>query len=87
MKSLIYGFLFVFLALLSVPTTADAFSRRSHGSEVTQGQTVTAPKTTTTENGGVSPTAVPEPPVLLLMSLGIGLFALGSAIMGLRKAS
>lgn len=85
---LIYGSLVVFLALLCFPITADAFSRRSHGSEVTQSQTVTAPvKPATVYNGDGSPTAVPEPPVLLLMSLGVGLFALCSALMGFRKQS
>jgi hypothetical protein len=88
MKTLIYGFLLVGLTLLSLPTTADAFSRRSHGSEVTQSQAVTVPlKAGTIETRDVSPTAVPEPPVLLLMGIGLGVFASCSAIWGcLRQA-
>jgi hypothetical protein len=86
MKSLISGFLLVGLTLLWLPTTADAFSRRSHGSEVTQSQAVTVPlKADTIETRDVSPTAVPEPPVLLLMGIGLAVFALCSAIKGYRR--
>lgn len=72
MKITIYCSLFVLLALMSFPITADAFSRRSHHSDFSQSQAVTAPLQT----ADVSPNAVPEPPVLLLMSIGIGLLAL-----------
>jgi hypothetical protein len=82
MKTLIYGSVLVLLALLSFPTTSDAFSRRSSGSEVAAFQATTAP-TTGTNNAQ----AVPEPPVVLLMSVGLGLFALGYAIREFRKQS
>ncbi|HKT36145.1 MAG TPA: PEP-CTERM sorting domain-containing protein [Nitrospira sp.] len=88
MKVLIYGSLFALLTFLNLPTAADAFSRRSNHSEVTQSQTVTAPlKSATIGSNDVSAMAVPEPPVLMLMSIGIGLFALGLAIKFLRKQS
>ena len=75
MKHLIYGSVFVFLTLTLLPVTADAFSRRSHSSEVmpTQ-QTTTLNRTTSTETQNVSAQAVPEPPALLLMTIGVGLF-------------
>jgi hypothetical protein len=68
MKTFIYGLLFVFLTLLSWPTTSDAFSRRSSGSEVAPMQAATTPVTTA---NNVSAQSVPEPPVLLLMSIGL----------------
>jgi hypothetical protein len=86
MKTLVYGSVLVLLALLSLPTTSEAFSRRSSGSEVAPNQAVTTPvRTATTEN--VSSQSVPEPPVLLLMSIGLGVFALCSAIKAFRKQS
>ena len=85
MKTLAYCCLFVLLTALSFPTTSEAFSRRSKGSEVAPNQSLTTPvKTATTENG-VSAQSVPEPPVLLLMSIGLGLFALGAGIKAVRK--
>ena len=75
MKILTYCSVFVLLSLLSFPITAEAFSRRSHSSEITQSQAVTAPLNTL-QTQDVSAQAVPEPPVLLLMSIGIGLLAL-----------
>lgn len=84
MKTLTYGSLLVLLALLSLPTTSEAFSRRSSGSEVAPMQATTTPVTTT---NNVSAQSVPEPPVVLLMSVAIGLFALGYAINGFRKQS
>jgi hypothetical protein len=83
MKTLIYGSVLVLLTLLSLPTTSEAFSRRSSGSEVAPMQAATTPVTTRTNDAQ----AVPEPPVVLLMSVGVGLFALGSAIRGFRKQS
>jgi hypothetical protein len=86
MKQVTYFGLVVLVTLLFLPPTADAFSRRSHGSEVNQSQAVTVPlRADTIETSDVSPKAVPEPPVLLLMSIGLGAFALGSMIMRFRK--
>lgn len=86
MKTQTYCGLVVLAAFLSLPTASDAFSRRSHHSEATQSQSVTVPlRVDTTESGGVSPTAVPEPPVLLLMTIGLGVFALCSAIRKFRR--
>jgi hypothetical protein len=86
MKTLIYGSLFMLVTLVSLPTTSDAFSRRSHHSEVSQSQAVTRPlNTSTTENGNVSSQAVPEPPALLLMSVGVGLFGIAYAVRRFQK--
>jgi hypothetical protein len=90
MKVLIYGSVLVLLTLLSLPTTSDAFSRRSKSSEVAP---VTTPlRAATTETNGTNGTngsaaAVPEPPVLLLMTIGLGLFAVGYAVRKTRKES
>lgn len=86
MKIFMYGFVLVFLALLSLPTPSDAFSRRSSNSDFAPNQFVTTPaRTGSSEN--ISAQSVPEPPVLLLMSIGLGVFALGSAIKAFRKQS
>ena len=86
MKTSIYCCLFLLLAFLWLPATADAFSRRSSHSEVTQSQSVTSPlNSQTSGTNDVSAQAVPEPPVLMLMSIGIGAFALGAAIKAFRK--
>jgi hypothetical protein len=88
MKAWMYVAVVLFLTLLSLPTTSDAFSRRSGGSEVAPIQSVTTPmRTGTIENNNVSAQAVPEPPVLLLMSIGLGVFGLGYAIKGYRNQS
>ena len=81
MRTFIYSSVFLFLVLLSLPTTSEAFSRRSHNSEVGPMQATTVPVNGTSTNG--SPQAVPEPPVLMLMSIGLGVFGLGFAL--LRK--
>jgi len=88
MKQGTYWGLVAFATLLFLPPTADAFSRRSHHSETMQTQTVTVPILTDKagEGGDVSPRAVPEPPVLFLMSIGLGVFALCSVIRRARKA-
>jgi hypothetical protein len=86
MTQITYWGLVVFMTLLSLPPTADAFSRRSHHSEVMQTQSVTVPALADTIDGkDVSARAVPEPPALLLMSIGLGAFALCSAIKRFRK--
>jgi hypothetical protein len=83
MKTWGSGFVLILLALLSLPTTSDAFSRRSSGSDFAPNQLVTTPVTTATTDAQ----AVPEPPVLLLMTLGLGLFALGAGMKAVRKRS
>jgi hypothetical protein len=85
MKSFILGSVLVLATLLSLPTTSDAFSRRSSGSDFTPMQGTTTPVNTNTSNASAQ--AVPEPPVVLLMSIGLGVFALGYAVRGLRKQS
>jgi hypothetical protein len=84
MKTFIYSSVLVLLAIVSLPTTSEAFSRRQSGSEIGLTQAVTS-NTITTNN--VSAQAVPEPPVLLLMSIGLGVFALVSAIKKYQKPS
>jgi len=84
MKTFIYGVALVLLTLLSLPTTSEAFSRRSSNSEVAQSQAVTTPLN---QNGNVSAQAVPEPPVVFLMSIGLGVFAVAFAIRNLSKQS
>ena len=78
MRTFIYSSVFLFLVLLSLPTTSEAFSRRSHDPEVGPMQATTAPVNGTSTN--VSAQAVPEPPVLMLMSVGLGVFGLGFAL-------
>ena len=78
MRTFIYSSVFLFLVLLSLPTTSEAFSRRSSGSEVAGLQGTTAPVNGTSTNGSAQ--AVPEPPVLMLMSIGLGVFGLGFAL-------
>ncbi len=85
MKTLMYVSVVALLTLLSLPTTSDAFSRRSSSSDFTPMQGTTAPVNTNTSNASAQ--AVPEPPVLLLMSIGLGVFGLGYAIKGYRKQS
>ena len=85
MKSFTYGSLLVLAILLSLPTTSEAFSRRSSGSDFVPMQGTTTPVNTNTSD--VSAQAVPEPPVVLLMSIGLGILALGYGVKGLRKRS
>ena len=81
MNKLIYGSALVLAVLLSLPATSDAFSRRSSSTEMGPGP-VNAPVQATT-----SAQAVPEPPVLLLMSIGVGIFGLGYAVQRFRNQS
>jgi hypothetical protein len=76
-KLLLGSTLTLFLAtLVSLPGSADAFSRRPQPSEVSQNQT----RTTQLENGqdqdGKPTVSVPEPTTLMLLGSGVGLFML-----------
>ena len=64
--------------VLSFPVTSDAFSRRSHHSEM--GPQTAPLNTSQTIRDDVSARAVPEPPALLLMSIGVGLMAVGAML-------
>jgi len=46
-----------------------------------------AATTETTETGGASAQAIPEPPALLLMSIALGLLAAGFTVTRFRKTS
>ena len=78
---------FVLLMLISFPVTSDAFSRRSHHSEMApQSAPLNASQTLgDTREVSASAQAVPEPPVLLLMSFGIGLLGVGVMVKRLRR--
>lgn len=87
--------MFLFVMVISLPVTSDAFSRRSSHSEVTQpvstplrtSQTNTTQSNITQTNRlDASSQAVPEPPVLWLMSLGLGLLILGAIFRQLRRS-
>ena len=94
MRILIYCCVLVILTLISSPITAEAFSRRTHHSEI--GPSQPGPSQagqhhgeSGTPGGNIqtlnrTPQAVPEPPVLLLMGIGIGFFAIGSMIVRFR---
>lgn len=94
MKLLSWVGLFLFLMLVCFADTSDAFSRRSSHSEMGPitsgaGSPSTADRTSKSTVSGleVSATAVPEPPVLWLMSLGIGLLAGGVLVRGLHRSA
>jgi hypothetical protein len=88
MEKLVYGCVLILLTLMSFPSMSDAFSRRSSSSEVTQSQGVTTPvRTSTTDDGNVSAHAVPEPPILLFLSIAVGAFAFGAVIRRYRRQS
>jgi hypothetical protein len=86
MKIGLCGSLIIMLTVLSLPTTSEAFSRRSHGSEVGPSQITKPLQTPTNENGNgnISGQPVPEPPVLLLMTIGLGAFSLLAGIRQIR---
>jgi hypothetical protein len=96
MKILTYCGVFVLLTLISFPVTADAFSRRHDSSELAQNQGhpsrsgrvqnpgQSAPHNGQTQTQDITPQAVPEPPAILLMGIGIGLFAIYSIIKRFR---
>ena len=85
MKPTVYFSALTMVALLSLPTTSDAFSRRSNDSEIVPRQDTTVPYNL--NNGNVSAQSVPEPPVLVLMSIGLGVFGAGHAMSRFRKQS
>jgi hypothetical protein len=84
MKILTYCSVVVLVSLLSFPLTAEAFSRGADNTPVVQHQ-VQAPRDGKTGTQNISPQAVPEPPVLLLMGIGIGLFAIFLIIKRFRE--
>ena len=77
---LLYCNVFVLVTLIAFPITAEAFSRGADSSEVGQHQTQAHQAQTSrdgkTETQNISAVAVPEPPVLWLMGIGISLFAI-----------
>jgi hypothetical protein len=85
MKILACCGVFVLLTLLAFPMTAEAFSRRVHSSEVAHTPVQSTPHDNKTESTNGTPQAVPEPPVLLLVGIGIGLFAIYSMTKRLRE--
>jgi hypothetical protein len=84
MKILTCCSVFVLLTLISFPITADAFSRRHSSSELEQNHFQSVPHNSQNQTLDISPQAVPEPPVLLLMGIGMGLFAVYSGIRHFR---
>jgi hypothetical protein len=93
MKLLSYCSLLMLLMLISLPVDADAFSRRSHHSEsAPQSAPLRTTQLTTSQTNTLdaSPQAVPEPPVLWLMTIGVGMLAIGAVMRrfrGSRSAS
>jgi hypothetical protein len=83
MKLIIYCNVLALLILISLPIAADAFSRRSHDSEV--GPSHVTPLNHDTHTRDISPQAVPEPPVLLFMGIGIVVFGACSMIIRYRE--
>ena len=81
--------LVVFVVLISFPVTSDAFSRRSHHSEVAPQSAplnMSPVNTNQTLTQDVSAQAVPEPAALLLMTIGFGLLAVGAMVMRFCRA-
>lgn len=90
MKLLSSFSLVMLLTIISFPVTSDAFSRRSSHSEVASpvSTPLKASHTNIAETTRVdaSAAAVPEPPVLWLMSLGVGLVVLGAMFRRARQS-
>ena len=85
MKLLSCFSLLVFVMLISFPVTSDAFSRRSHHSEMTPQTAPLNTLQTQPQTRDVSAQAVPEPPALLLISIGLGLLAVGLTFKRFRR--
>lgn len=88
---LTYCNVLVLVTFIAFPITAEAFSKRTDGSEVGQHQAQASSDGKhegrhdgKTETPNVSPQAVSEPPALLLLGIGIGLFAIFSLIKRFR---
>ena len=77
---------FVLVTLIAFPMTAEAFSRGADSSEVGQqpAQLHKASHNGKTDTQNISAVAVPEPPVLWLMGIGISLFAIFALIKRFR---
>jgi hypothetical protein len=84
---------FVLLTFISFPITAEAFSRGADSSEVgqqpaqlhkAQAHQAKTSHDGKTETQNISAVAVPEPPVLWLMGIGISLFAIFALIKRFR---
>ena len=85
---LTYCNVFVLVTLISFPMTAEAFSRGADSSELGQ-QPAQLHQAQTSHDGktdtqNISAVAVPEPPVLWLMGIGISLFAIFALIKRFR---
>lgn len=82
MKYLSRVALIIIFVLSAFPASSDAFSRRSSHSEVAPMSAGSTGGTETdrmrSSTAGVSAAAVPEPPVLWLMSLGFALLVVGA---------
>jgi hypothetical protein len=80
------------LVLIAVPCVSDAFSRRTTHSEIAHSTPLTTTSHESTRNDNqtashdVSAQAVPEPPVVWLMSVAVGLLAVGVALSRLGQA-
>ena len=81
MKVLSWVVVTTVLVLISFPGASDAFSRRTSEPEISQITTNAGHESRANSSqrtsSDLSAQAVPEPPVLWLVSLGIGLFAIG----------
>ena len=88
MKILIYGCTFVLFALISLPATAEAFSRRPHRSEVQQTHTESTLHQDDNQNLNYNengpPRSVPELSSLITLGIGTGLLILLSVKKRLR---